>query len=126
MCNVILEIDSVHHCGELGDGAMTASQTLLAFIIIRTFQLVFQPEQYFPLTTNQPEQCCGLFFQRNERGHSRPGRMPLLHNNWKRPRPTLLEPPYALALACSILVKLQIILVCQLMEQPNGHLINVI
>ena len=31
------------------------------------FSLFFQPEQYFSLTTNQSEQCFGLFFQRSER-----------------------------------------------------------
>jgi len=29
--------------------------------------LFFQPEQYFSLTTNQPEQCFGLFFSEANR-----------------------------------------------------------
>ena len=35
---------------------------LFASLIIRLFQLVFQPEQCFSLTTNQLEQCFDLFF----------------------------------------------------------------
>ena len=37
-------------------------------LIIGTIQLIFKPEQYFSLTTFQPEQCFGLFFQPSERG----------------------------------------------------------
>ena len=42
---------------------------MFASLIIRLFQLVFSAEIVFSLTTNQPEQCFGLFFQRSERGH---------------------------------------------------------
>ena len=42
-------------------------KALFVSLIICTFQLLFQPEQYFSLTTNQPKQCFYLFFQRNER-----------------------------------------------------------
>ena len=35
--------------------------TVRPSLIIRTFQLIFQPEQCFSLTTNQSEQCFGFF-----------------------------------------------------------------
>ena len=45
-----------------------SDEVMFASLIIRLFQLVFSARTVFSLTTNQPEQCFGLFFQRSERG----------------------------------------------------------
>ena len=66
LCRPSVLMDRCSPVGGRFDGSMLAGRRQygqFASCIIR----IFQPEQYFSLTTNQPEQCFGLFFQRSER-----------------------------------------------------------
>ena len=46
-----------------GDALVNRTDAMFVYLIIRLFQLVFLVGTVFSLTTKQPEQCFGLFFQ---------------------------------------------------------------
>ena len=67
LINIISSKNNKKHC----------SKIIMALFIF--FSLFFQPEQYFSLTTNQPKQYFGLFFQRSGANNNSSKKTFLIH-----------------------------------------------